>query len=318
MASPKLMQLSLRALAYTVAAADEGSATLAARRLHVSQPAVSAAIAQLEAQFRLQIFIRHHARGLSPTPAGARFLAAARALLAQAAEFQAGAGVLADALAGEISVGCFLTLAPLVMPGVLAEFQRRHPEIAVRLHDGHQEEILSGLAQGRLELALTYDYGLTGELATELVAELPPHALLAADHPLARNPSLSLEDLTGEPLILLDLPHSRDYFMSLFRTRGLEPRIAFRTPSFEMVRSMVGRRHGFAVMNVIPRAPLTYDGNPVVAIPLCGELAPIRVVTVRPAKTIPRRALEAFQDQLRAYFAAHRGLTGRERTTPEP
>lgn len=300
------MQLSLRALAYTVAAADEGSVTEAARRLNVSQPAVSAAIAQLEAQLRLQIFIRHHARGLSPTPAGERFLAGARRLLAQAADFRSSAGQLADALAGEISVGCFLTLAPLVMPGVLAEFAERYPEITVRLHDGHQEEILSGLAHGRLELALTYDYAITDEFTKELMAELPPQALLPAGHRLAGRAHVTLEDLAAEPLILLDLPHSRDYFVSLFRDRHLEPRIAFRTPSFEMVRSMVGRGHGFAIMNVIPKAHFTYDGSPVVAVPLKGDLRPSRVVTVRLAKTLPRRAVDAFHEHLRAFFATRR------------
>ena len=78
------MQFTLKHLRYFVAAAERGSVTAAARAIHVSQPSISEAIAHLEAVFDLQLFLRHHAQGLSPTPAGRRLLLEARSLLAHA------------------------------------------------------------------------------------------------------------------------------------------------------------------------------------------------------------------------------------------
>ena len=83
-----MLLYTLRQLEYAVAIADCGSVAGAAERLRVAQPSVSAALMKLEDQLGLQIFIRHHAQGVTPTSAGGRFLAAARSLLAQAQDFQ--------------------------------------------------------------------------------------------------------------------------------------------------------------------------------------------------------------------------------------
>ena len=78
------MQLSLRQLRYVVAAADAGNVTEAARRLNVSQPSISSAIAELEAYVGAPLFVRHHARGVTLTPAGERIVNDARLLLKHA------------------------------------------------------------------------------------------------------------------------------------------------------------------------------------------------------------------------------------------
>ena len=82
MPTPVEPAFTLRQLAYFVAAADAGSMTGAGRTSHVSQSAVSLAVAELERELGTQLFIRHHASGLSLTPAGRRVLAGARELLA--------------------------------------------------------------------------------------------------------------------------------------------------------------------------------------------------------------------------------------------
>ena len=121
------MQFTLKHLRYFVAAAERGSVTAAARAIHVSQPSISEAIAHLEDVFDLQLFLRHHAQGLSPTPAGRRLLLEARSLLAHADDLEQSARGLADALAGDLDVGCFITFASLLMPGLLGAFAARFP-----------------------------------------------------------------------------------------------------------------------------------------------------------------------------------------------
>jgi DNA-binding transcriptional LysR family regulator len=296
------MHLSIRALRYFVATAETGSVTRAARQLGVSQPSISAAIAQIEDDFRVQLFIRHHAKGLSLTPAGERVLVEARGLLAHAREFQASAGALGEGLRGEIAIGCFLTLAPFVMPGLLQGFEKLHPEIAVRSEEWNQEEILAGLRSGRIEMALTYAYATSGEFATEVMAELPPRAILPVDHPFAKKRAVSLRDLADEPMVLLDLPHSREYFLSLFRAYNLEPRIVHRTRSYDMVRGLVGRHRGYGILNAIPRMPYTYDGTRVAAVPILEDLPRTLVVSLRLKRAVVRRAVAAFTRYAHDYF----------------
>jgi DNA-binding transcriptional LysR family regulator len=297
------MQLSIRALRYFVATAETGSVTRAARQLGVSQPSISAAIAQIEDDFRVQLFIRHHAKGLSLTSAGERVLVEARGLLAHAREFQASAGALGEGLRGEIAVGCFITLAPFAMPGLLQGFEKLHPEIAVRCEEWNQEEILAGLRSGRIEMALTYAYATSGEFATDVMAELPPRAILPVDHPLAAKRAVSLRDLAEEPMVLLDLPHSREYFLSLFRAYNLEPRIVYRTRSYDMVRGLVGRHRGYGILNAIPRMPYTYDGTQVAAVPILEDLPRTLVVGLRLRRAVQRRAVLAFSRYAADYFA---------------
>jgi len=81
------MNLSLRVLRYVVETADCGSVTEAARRLNVSQPSISTALAQVEAQLGIQIFVRHHARGVTLSAAGQRYVNDARLLLNHARDF---------------------------------------------------------------------------------------------------------------------------------------------------------------------------------------------------------------------------------------
>ncbi len=150
------MNLSLRQLRYVVAAADCGHVTDAAKRLNVSQPSVSSAIAEVEAEIGVPLFIRHHARGVTLTPVGEKVVNEARLLLKHAQDFAQNAVGLGDALKGEIAVGCFLTLAIRFLPGLLAGFAQRFPGITVALQEGDQEELISSLLSGRTELALAY------------------------------------------------------------------------------------------------------------------------------------------------------------------
>src|SRR5215470_8545344 len=91
---------TLKQLRYFVAVAETGSITEAGKRLYISQPSVSAAIAELEQRFGVDLFIRHHAQGLSLTPAGARLYKDAKNLLDQAEELRQGAVGLGQALEG--------------------------------------------------------------------------------------------------------------------------------------------------------------------------------------------------------------------------
>src|SRR5690349_529815 len=111
--------MNLRQLECFVAAADAGTMTAAAAQLFVSQSAISLAVAQLERSVGTQLLIRHKARGLELTPAGRRLLPQARSLLAHADDVRTAAEAEGGALSGPLTVGCFRTAAPFLLPELL-------------------------------------------------------------------------------------------------------------------------------------------------------------------------------------------------------
>jgi DNA-binding transcriptional LysR family regulator len=271
--------------------------------MHVSQPSISEAVAALEAELGLALLLRHHARGVTLTPAGARVVAEARLLLRHAEDFLHASASLGQEAAGEVAMGCFLTLAPRYLPSLLAGLGRAAPGLSVRVEEGDHDEMLAGLTAGRTEVALTYDFGMFEGLEVTRVAELAPVAVLPAKHRLARAAGVTLAELVAEPFLLLDLPHSRDYFLGMFRDRGLTPEVAFRSRSQELLRGLVGNGLGWTIQNVQPESPYAIDGSRITSLPLEPGLPPVRVVLAalpgpasRPAvQAVARHIREAFQ-----------------------
>jgi flavin reductase (DIM6/NTAB) family NADH-FMN oxidoreductase RutF len=167
-----------------------------------------------------------------------------------------------------LTVGCYQSFAPFVVPALVARLMKLHPGIELTLLEADQEHLIASLRRSDLEVALLHDFGLNSELTVTPLAELPPYVLLTEGHPLSLAPAVALEDLVPEPLALLDIEPSREYFLSLFRDRQLEPTIGFRTKSLEMVRGFVGHGLGYSILAAKPANNMTYDGRALVARPL--------------------------------------------------
>jgi DNA-binding transcriptional LysR family regulator len=298
------VRFTLRQLEYFVAACDAGSVTEAALSIPVAQSSVSAAIAQLEEAVGVQLMIRHHAQGVSPTPAGRRFLEEARSLLREADRIERFTTELTDEISGPLDLGCLVTLAPLVIPELCRAFSSRHAGVTIRVVEAAQDELLEGVRSGRLSLAVTYDLEIDAQISFEGLASLPPYAVVAADHPLAARGELTLSDLAGEPLVLLDLPHSRDYFRSLFAAEGLEPTVGHRSAHPETIRTMVANGYGYTVVNARPRVDSALDGRRLVTVPLAGEPQPMVLGVAALADDRPTRVVTAFREHCRRVITA--------------
>jgi DNA-binding transcriptional LysR family regulator len=273
MSEPRFTLVQLR---YFAAAATHGSMTLAARELMVSQSAVSTAVAQLEKDLGVQLLLRHHARGLTLTPAGRDFLAEVRNFLAHGAELVESARQAGSELVGNLTVGCFATLAPFRLPGLLSVFEERHPAVRLAIREGEHAGLIGALRAGGCELALLYGYDLDDDVDHAVLDTVSPYALVAADHPLAARPDprVSLAELAAEPMIVLDLPHSGDYLLGVLRAAGVEPVIRHRSGGYETVRALVAGGHGFALLNQRPAHDSTYAGGRVVPLALRDEVPP--------------------------------------------
>lgn len=291
------MNISLRLLKYVTAAADCGNVTEAARRLQVSQPSVSAAIAELEQMLGITIFVRHHAKGVTLTQAGQRLIQGARLLLAHAEEFCKTAEGLSGIERGEITVGCFPTIAARFMPSLMLEFSERHPAIALHLEEGDHEQLMRDLSQGRIEMAITYGGHIPAGFEARPLLPLTPVAVLPANHRLARSMDVSLGELHKEPLIVYD---KVNYATSLFEAAGLEPNVALRLKTFELIRGLVARGHGYAIDTIVPLTATTYDGGHVTIKQIRDKLPPAQVVSVTPASQLVRPAVKIFADFVEA------------------
>lgn len=265
------MQFSLKQLSYFVAAGEAGSILKAAENIHVSQPSISNAITHLEDVFQLQLFIRHHAQGMSLTTAGSQVHERAKMLLRDANELRSFAGKLSEQIFGSINVGCFIPMAPIVTPELCHAFMQGNPGVEVSVSEGDQASLLNQLKKGGIDLALTYDLQLDSNVNFTSLVELKPYVLLPADHALANKKSISLTSLVDEKFILLDLPLSDTYFMSLFASHSLKPNIHARTRHIEVQRALVAKGYGFSLANVRPINQMSLDGSSLAYVPLTGD-----------------------------------------------
>ncbi|MFJ4290856.1 LysR family transcriptional regulator [Cupriavidus sp. NPDC089707] len=301
---PSSSRVSLRLLRYFAATAETGSTTAAARLLNVSQPSISVAIRELETLFDDALFARDAGTKLALTRFGARKLAEARQILGAATAFET--DKRGDGDAGEVRIGVFRTLAPAYLPAVLRVARERYPRLAVRFVEGDLAQLEDWLHGGQIELALTYDVGLPAEIGREVLAELRPYGLVPAGSKLARGKAaISLHALAREPLILIDLPHSREFLMAPFWQFGLQPEVRYRATSLELARSMVANGLGSALL--ITQAPASGQSASVVEKPILEETVrqPLVIAQAGTAQTRAAALLaECVREAVRETMAA--------------
>ena len=291
-----MAEYTLRQLEYFVAVAEAGSVTAAAAAVHLSQSAMSTALADLERALDVQLLLRHHARGVTLTAAGEQLVVASRQLLNQAGELLSEAQGLGTALTGSLTLGCFSVLAPYVLPEIHATCAERYPGLRLVTREEDLDELAAGVLSGRFELGLGYNLEPDARLAMTSVFALPPYLLVPAGHRLARRRKVRLEQLDGEPLALLDLPQSREYFLGLFAAAGIEPNVRYRTTSVETARALVGLGLACTLLNLRPKMATTLDGHEDVPVAHAEDSSALDVVMLTAAAGRPTRRAAAVAD----------------------
>jgi DNA-binding transcriptional LysR family regulator len=269
---------TLTQLRYFAAAAEQGSMTAASRELMVSQSAISTAVAQLEKELGVQLLLRHHARGLTLTAAGQEFYRELRSYLVHTTELAEVARTAGQAVVGDLTVGCFSTLGPFELPRLLAACEEQHPGIRIAVLEDEHAALKQALRSGRCELALMYSYDLDDDIDHVRLGVAAPYVLLPKGHRLSRRKKIALTELAEEPMVLLDLPHSGQYFERLVESTGFRPRIRHRSSGFETVRAMVANGQGWSVLNQRPASNTTYDGAEVVTLAISDQIEPLGIV----------------------------------------
>jgi DNA-binding transcriptional LysR family regulator len=304
------LRFTLRQLEYFVAVGEAGSIAKAAEQVNVSPPSISASIAQLEAEFGVQLFVRKHSHALALTAGGRLFLKEAARLLNDADALHDIAGDIADKVRGPLAVGCLLTFAQIVLPALRRKFEDAYPDVRVRQFERNQGQLFEMLQRGEIDAALTYDLELSQDMTFEPLMQLPAYVMLPAAHQLAGRAGITPEELVDEPMVLLDLPYSREYFLSAFQ--GLRPKIAERTGDIAVMRSMVANGFGYGIANMRPLNTISPDGKLLVFVPLLGDLRPLTMGIALPTADHRTLTVQAFIDHCRR-FVVEQGVFGTER-----
>ncbi|MEU9889684.1 LysR substrate-binding domain-containing protein [Sphaerisporangium sp. NPDC051011] len=258
--------MELRTLRYFVAVAEELHFGRAAARLHMSQPPLSRAIKQLEADVGA-VLLHRSAAGVTLTPAGAALLEEARTLLDQADRLRV--RVAAAAGAATITVGILGDSTDRGATRLAAAYRRRHPDVEVRIRETDLTDPTCGLRAGLVDVALTRGpFDETGLMVHELRAD-PVGAVLRADDPLARRDRLKLADLADRRWF--QFPDGTDPIWQSYWNGG-EPREG------PVVRAVQECLQAVLWNGTVGMSPLGHDSpEELVVVPLI-DMAPSRVV----------------------------------------
>ena len=302
-------RITFRQLEYLVAVGELGSITAASDHLNVSSPSISTAISQLENDLKIQMFVRRHARGLMLTTSGKRLVEEAKGILNWVHNLGTIAKDMQDHVRGVLKIGCLITIAPILSANIRRCFEDAYPETQLILYEAHQADLLAMLDRAEIDVAVTYHLGVGADTIFTSVATLPPYVLLGADHPLAGQTALSLADLVDLPMVLLDLPLSGDYFLSMFHRQGLSPNITDRTKELPVMRSLIANGYGYGLINIRTHTAAAPDGKPLVFLPLKGDHQPMKLGLAHKFMTNPPRLVTSFIEHV-ATRAAQGDLPG--------
>lgn len=275
------MPFTLRQLQYFVAVAEHGAVSHAAQALSISQSAVTEAVKDLEADLGVRLFDRH-ARGLAITQRGHTFLRHATSILSDVAGARSALTDDRQAVTGKLHLGVTALMAGYVISDLLSKYRRANPAVMVTAIEDNGEYLEHLLIGGELDVAVMVISALrdrTG-LQAEILDVSPFRLWLPLGHPLTAQDSISLADVTAQPLIILNVDEMEQEAVNLLSALGARPRVAFRTRSVEAVRSLVATGAGVALLPDLVYRPWSLEGDRIESRDVSGALPVVRVGVV--------------------------------------
>ncbi|MBR0646300.1 LysR family transcriptional regulator [Plastoroseomonas hellenica] len=311
------MSITLRQLRAMVAVARNGSLGRAAALLHLSQPALTVQIRELERALGVRLFDRG-ARGAEPTEAGRELAEAFGRILGDLDAVVAGARDVAALRSGLARVATLPSVGATVLPAVLARLRERSPRIRVAVRDAVAARVGALVKSGAAELGIAA-IDPDPELEASLLFEDRMVAVLPAGHPLEKKRSVPLAALAAVPLVLGEESSVRSLFDRACAAEGLHVVPAYEATYISTLIGMVRAGLGVGVLPASAVDPLT---EPAIRIrPITDPPIPRRVMLLRRAGRSLSPAAEAFVEALAAdepRRPAARGRASRARKTEPP
>lgn len=249
--------MKLQQLRFLVEVAKSGlNVSVAAEKLHTSQPGVSKQVRLLEDELGLDIFVRNGKRVVGVTEGGRRILQIAERVLMEADNLKRAGREATDPAAGTLVIATTHTQARYRLPAVIRDFRTRYPQVSLRLHQGNPMQVAEEVVAGRADLAI----------ATEALDRYPDLVMLPCyqwnrvvvaplGHPLLATSTLSLETLMDYPLLSYDTAFTgQSRILQAFAQRGLEPDLALTALDADVIKTYVRLGLGVGII-----ASMAYD-----------------------------------------------------------
>lgn len=265
------MDVELRQLRTFLTVAAELHFSRAARRLHVSQPALSQQIRALERTLGAALFDRS-SRATELTPAGRVLLDAAPRVLYEAERAQSLVTQAANGAVGLLNVGSVGTALASITPRILRSVRAQFPDLQLEVSQQDTAAQLVALADGRLDVGLVRAADSTDTVVVEHLVSEPLLAAVPSDHRLAGGCSIVPEDLADEPFVLWPRPLGRAFFDIITRyclDHGFSPRIVAEGADIETQLGLVAAGLGVSLQ---PSYYANLRPPGVVFLPLEGEV----------------------------------------------
>lgn len=238
--------MTIRHLRIFVEVYRAGNVTRAAEEFHLTQPAVTRALQELEQYYGVRLFERMY-RHLSPTEAGERLYPQAVHLIDAFDRIETGLRNW-DSL-GVIRVGATVTLGGTLLPELAGRFAAREPGVELRVTVANGEALAAALCENRLDLALMENEPAMPDLRTEEIGSDALCAVLAPEHVLAREKSLTPEQLAAAPLLVREQGSTaRTVLQTALQERGLALCPAWESVSAEALLQAAAKGLGVAIL----------------------------------------------------------------------
>lgn len=247
--------MNLRDLRYFVALAEHKHFGRAAQASFVSQPTLSTQIKKLEDELGVAL-VERTPRKVLLTEVGREIAARARDVLTEIDQIKAIARRTIDPESGTLRLGIFPTLGPYLLPHVVPEIRSRFPRLELLLIEEKTENLLRQLREGKLDCAVLALPVHDDQLHEEFLFEEPFLLAVPEHHPLAKNKTLKLDDLSDQNLLLLEEGHClRDQALEVCELSGASEKSGFRATSLETLRQMVAANVGVTLLPVLAIKP---------------------------------------------------------------
>ncbi|BAU49534.1 LysR family transcriptional regulator [Sulfurifustis variabilis] len=278
------------------------SFTKAAETLHMTQPAVTFQIRQLEEYFNTRLFDRTHNR-ISLTAAGERVYEYADRIVALYAEMENRVRELTGDVSGILIIGASTTIAEYVLPQLLGEFKERYPNINIRLRVSNSLGIVHMVEDNSVDVGIVESPITNKNLAVEVCWHDKLVFISLPNHPLAKKASICAKDLDGQPFVCREEGSgTREFIQDYLATAGVQLHdlnVSVEVGNPEAVKSAVEAGLGVSIVSqatVIKELKL----GTVVARPLDPPLErPFSIVFQR--QKFRLRAMEEFMDFAREH-----------------
>ncbi len=242
------MKITLRQLEYLTALAELRSFHRAAAACHVSQPALSTQIRQLEDQLGVKLLERNQ-RMVLVTSAGEEIVRRAHMVLNGANDLMEAAQSLALPMSGTLRLGVIPTIAPYFLPRVLPQVRDQYPDLRLLLYEEKTDVLVRLLHEGKLDLALLALGVELGNLETMALFDDPFVLAVPEGHKLAGRKTVTETDLFDEQVLLLEDGHClRDQVWPVCENGGAHELGDFRASSLSTLTQMVSSSVGITLL----------------------------------------------------------------------